>query len=493
MKKLISFILILFCFGGHATNYYVSNTGSDAANGTSTGTAWQTIAKVNSAMASFQAGDFILFEKGGSFTGTITIGKAGASGNNITISSYGTGAKPIITAAVNNPAITVTAANRGYWTIDGLELRSSGTVVAGMSVSVYFNYWPDDLGSVPGWIIKNCTSNAAFFVSGPNMLIKDNIFDGTGNALAVLGAITIRGAFGTGDIIEGNTVRNWTDRGIWVYNGADNTTIRYNTVYNIIAGSDNDGMGINIDGYAVPESDNKVYGNTAYNCASFGISHENAFNQQTYENTIYNSGGGINIHNYGPTSNKLASNGVLRNNLIYNVNIGIGIAEVKYWTMVNNTIYQGTGTVPAGVKFTLTDTATSNLTFVNNIIAGTWTHPVRVWSTKVVWDQFDYNDIMQNGTTIYLENTIGTNRNLAYVQGLGFMTHGITSDPQFVSASDFHLQAISPAKDVGLNVGLLYKGLAPDMGAFEYNPVGTIRTHNGNILMHNGKIIIKPQ
>lgn len=470
MKTIFTTFLFFAYLAAGATNYYISATGNNANNGTSPATPWQTVAKVNSSMASFNPGDSILFNRGDAWlSSTITVGKAGTQGNNIIISAYGTGAKPIIAAADNTPAITVVAANRGYWTIDNIDLKSFGNVLSGMNITVYFNYWPDDMGSVPGWVIKNCNSNGQFFVSGPNIQIQNNTFNGSGSASAIWGAIIIRGVFGVNALIEGNSISNWKDRGIWIYNGVDSAIIRNNTIYDIVAGSDNDGMGINVDGYAVPEHANKVYGNTTYNCASFGVSHENAFTQQTYSNIIYNSGGGINIHNYGPIQNKLASNGVLRNNLIYNVNIGIGIAEVKFWTMVNNTIYQGTGSVPAGVRFTLIDTATSDLTFVNNIIAGTWTHPVRVWSSKAVWSQFDYNDIMPAGTTIFLENSTGTARSLAYIQDAGLMVHGITSDPLFVSSSDYHLQTGSPAINTGISVGYPFTSTAPDMGAFEYS------------------------
>jgi hypothetical protein len=89
------FIILLFSFNASATTYYVSNSGSDAANGTSTGTAWQTIAKVNS--STFSAGDFILFEKGGSWNESLNPPSSGSSGNVITFGSYGTGANPMIT------------------------------------------------------------------------------------------------------------------------------------------------------------------------------------------------------------------------------------------------------------------------------------------------------------------------------------------------------------------------------------------------------------
>jgi hypothetical protein len=82
--------LLLWATSAMATNYYVSNAGSDAAAGTSTGTAWQTITKVNA--STFASGDSILFRKGDTFYGAIV-----HTHNSIIVSSYGTGAKPIRT------------------------------------------------------------------------------------------------------------------------------------------------------------------------------------------------------------------------------------------------------------------------------------------------------------------------------------------------------------------------------------------------------------
>jgi len=77
--------------------YYISPTGSDAADGLSTGTAWQTVAKITS--GSFSAGDSILLEKGGTY-GHFTVPSSGSSGNPITIGSYGTGADPICKGSI---------------------------------------------------------------------------------------------------------------------------------------------------------------------------------------------------------------------------------------------------------------------------------------------------------------------------------------------------------------------------------------------------------
>jgi hypothetical protein len=53
-----------------------------------------------------------------------------------------------------------------------------------------------------------------------------------------------------------------------------------------------------------------------------------------------------------------------------------------------------------------------------------------------------------------------------------FQTGNISVDPQFVDATtpDVHLQPGSPCIDAGIDVGLPYLGLAPDMGASEFEP-----------------------
>src|SRR5689334_13125254 len=76
------------------TTYYVSPTGSDSNTGCSTTTPWKTLAKLNG--TTFAAGNQILFQKGGSWSGQLTPQGSGASGNPIVISSYGTGAAPLL-------------------------------------------------------------------------------------------------------------------------------------------------------------------------------------------------------------------------------------------------------------------------------------------------------------------------------------------------------------------------------------------------------------
>lgn len=85
---------MFFAFNLSATKYYVSNTGSDSANGLTQATAWQTLAKVNALTPN--AGDQILFKRGDEWSGTITINASGISGSPIVYGAYGQGARPVI-------------------------------------------------------------------------------------------------------------------------------------------------------------------------------------------------------------------------------------------------------------------------------------------------------------------------------------------------------------------------------------------------------------
>lgn len=85
----------------HAATYFVSSiSGNDSYTSTqaqSQSTPWKTLAKVNSFFSSLNPGDQVLLQAGSVFTGPLLVTKSGTAGKYITISSYGTGAAPVIT------------------------------------------------------------------------------------------------------------------------------------------------------------------------------------------------------------------------------------------------------------------------------------------------------------------------------------------------------------------------------------------------------------
>ncbi|MCD9025426.1 discoidin domain-containing protein [Cohnella silvisoli] len=135
MKKYISLLAIALVLCGSmvfypsvssaaGTTYYVdSSSGSDGNDGTSTSTAWKTLAKVNG--TTFVAGDKILFKAGGAWTGTLYPKGSGASGSPIIIDMYGTGNKPLI-AGEATVDYALHLHNQQYWEINNLEITNDG-------------------------------------------------------------------------------------------------------------------------------------------------------------------------------------------------------------------------------------------------------------------------------------------------------------------------------------------------------------------------------
>jgi hypothetical protein len=170
----------------------------------------------------------------------------------------------------------------------------------------------------------------------------------------------------------------------------------------------------------------------------------------------------------------------------WDLNTRIGISN--NFNIYNN-VFSGTIEHITMRGITLPDLGTAtNVSVRNNIVQG-----------------FDECPIYANGdggTTIdvlSIENNIfynnGNSNAPSYVNGMSptnnTTQNNITSDPLFVSTSDFHITSGSPAKDTGLNVGLtkdysnhsVPRGAGYDIGAYEY---GTYYLKLGNKLMTSG-------
>lgn len=98
MKTAISFSLLLACsFTANATNYYLSNTGSDSNSGTSSSSPWQTITKLNT--VSYAPGDTVFFKCNHLFRGNIVVNQGGNNSSPVVFTAYGIGNKPVISGA----------------------------------------------------------------------------------------------------------------------------------------------------------------------------------------------------------------------------------------------------------------------------------------------------------------------------------------------------------------------------------------------------------
>lgn len=149
---------------------------------------------------------------------------------------------------------------------------------------------------------------------------------------------------------------------------------------------------------------------------------------------------------------------VIRNNLIFDCNVGIMIKNNVFDIKVfNNTIYALMGDNPKGIQLRRVET---DIEIKNNIIYS------------------------ERGNHIELQ--MPENPNLDITNNLYFpdaelesVSDGnpIIDDPEFVkpgfSDYDFGLKSTSPAIDSGVDVGLPYAGSAPDLGAFEFGSIST--------------------
>lgn len=111
--------------------YFVDSvTGNDNNNGTSPGSAWQSLDKVNSVV--FIPGDSILFRANCSWTGKLEPKGSGNNSKQITISMYGYGSTP--RDSRNKPHIegngiyaTVIIKDVEYWTVSNLDVSNNTT------------------------------------------------------------------------------------------------------------------------------------------------------------------------------------------------------------------------------------------------------------------------------------------------------------------------------------------------------------------------------
>ncbi len=100
IQILISMALIFISTISSATTYYVSPFGNDTNSGTSQSSPWRTIGRLQSLQYTLLPGDQILFERGGSYPGQLSINSSGTATSPIVIGSYGSGELPEISGYI---------------------------------------------------------------------------------------------------------------------------------------------------------------------------------------------------------------------------------------------------------------------------------------------------------------------------------------------------------------------------------------------------------
>jgi parallel beta-helix repeat protein len=212
------------------SSYYVSAAGSDLHDGLSVSTPWKSLAKINT--VKFSPGDVLHFRSGDTFAGQITIAASAVS-----LRSYGTGPKPVITGGV-----LLTA-----WTVYKGPIYQTKT--AGVVKNLYVNGIQMTMARYPntGWLKVASTDGrltvsaagldqAAGYWTGANVRIRTQEYEyETHPVISSAGhALTLGGTSGYGDPYKlqygfylDNTLKALDAPNEWYWNSGDSILYFY--------------------------------------------------------------------------------------------------------------------------------------------------------------------------------------------------------------------------------------------------------------------------
>ncbi|MGI4020897.1 MAG: right-handed parallel beta-helix repeat-containing protein [Janthinobacterium lividum] len=474
----ILFFLALSQCSFSSTYYFSSSLGDDGRSSEQAknlSTPWKTLDKLNSFSGNLHPGDLILFKKGDVWTGVTLETKC----NGITFSNYGSGELPVIDGGANL-AVNISRDFELDQTIDGVAFKRTGAkdIVAQLG-NVWFN--DIDLGMV-NCRVRNCFFFGGVVHQGSYNFFENNIVDGSTNDGSGMG-IWEYDKQCHNNTFRGNTIGNFTIRGIWSMIRTHNNLFENNTIYNCSL------AGIDLDGAYHLDYGHTIRNNKIYKCPEFSIALENAFDCTVQGNYMYEGGHSyiyaINYEQCEVLDGHGATNGIgaiLNTTISGNIMIGggidftsvaIGIYKAGGVNVYNNSIYNFKSRF-----FNLDYSSVSEvpmIKLVNNVFSTiespSWYAMVSFSTNENVLAEDDYNCFYNNGLNdIYSDYSTGNQKSLdQYKAAMGKGLHSISVNPLFTDKNDLHLQKASPCIDVGKNVGLTFSGKAPDMGAYEYS------------------------
>lgn len=538
MTRIITIALLILCaLSAEAATYYVDfSAGSDAAAGTSSGTAWKrcpgdTNATGTAASTTLTAGDTVIFKGGVSYIGTIYLSVSGSLASKITYDgnsagTFGTGKATF--NFTNHPTINVGFQNTAA--VSNFTIKNFNfTEIGGYSVLPASNgcVSPDNTGK-PGDGIQLYTYAAQ------DVLIQDCVFDqigewqpvdpitdgainGNGVTLQNCHRITISGCeftkmhtaisiktdkttgIGTSDITVTNcNIHNYIGWGIDIAGRAVGCTLS-NMVF--VANDFHDyqeydlgqwagcGDRIHTDGIFIRNvytnqtwaGWNRIEGNRFYNTNAVGggsacisITEGPSFDiiNNLFMNTVH--GRTIYLHNGAHLGDAPQTNNIW-NNTFWNDHTAISLTHGGFdlgWVSVKNNIFYDPRTG-------------SGSTFIINSEEA---------YASMLPDELDYNVYVtfNTGGSIWKNYSIGDGElTFSEMQALGYEAHGISGDPSFVDRTqgyginilnnDLRIQSTSNAKDAGVTISAIAwdkyrtarpQGAAYDIGFYEYTTGG---------------------
>lgn len=474
MRQLFIILFLLISSLASGTNYYVKNGGNDGAAGTSDGTAWATIAKVNSYGTSpgYSPGDSILFKCGDTWRITTASGyldvKSGTSGGHVIYSNYGAGSKPIIMGSVS-------ASSTDDWTnISGNIWRNSDVIfVKGEVGNLILN------GTTAGHRVFTTPDAQGKFYYHTTLYYVD--LYSVGNPATYYttiecglnvypGLIYVSGSCDY-VTIDGFDLRYGAWLGISMSSGAGNISIRNNDITWIGGATASSsttlrlGNGIQLWGNG---NDILIENNYVAQCFDTGITAQfgdpaTISNFKVHNNILYRNSSALEF--WWVTTGGSINGLYVENNTCVESGYGWSQAQ-KTSNLMGWDIYLSS--FPSSI---------SNWYIRNNIFSGALRYTIRgtttpqnAVATQITWD---YNLYHKSGDIAWLGGNYYTFTEWKTYSGDD--AHSISDNPDFTSSTDFHLTEPSPAIDAGLGIGISYdydwnlRDANPDIGAYEYD------------------------
>jgi len=437
--------------------YYFANSGDDTFGDGSIDNPYATLSKLSE--LSLVSGDNVLFKRGDTFRGALIINGSGVALSAITFSSYGIGSKPLILGSKDASDISnwVEYSESIWATIAGYTYGEIG--------NIYFN--DDSSYGFRKQTLSACTSQGDFYL---DLITKKLYLYSIVNPSDFYNNIEVGGVYSDHIITLYNknyiNIRNLSIK----YSSWHGLNI-YQSNYCVIENCDFSWIGGSFAGM----TDGTRLGNAIQlwkQCSNIIIRYNNI--SQAYDAGITPQGSSTYLQNDIWIYNNVITNcwysyevfeyvGASMTNINFDNNTCINAGNcwsalqrpsktnerhVMWWgaegivincNIRNNIFYEITDNNQA-LRFDAACHAIlkNNLYYVTTV--GRIGYPIPItYATLASWQLATSNDI-----------------------------GSISANPLFVSTIDYHLLSGSPAINAGIDVGLSYSGIAPDIGAYEY-------------------------
>lgn len=407
-RTLLSLLIVHLSLLSFSATYYVSSAGNDSNTGLTAALAWKTLSKVNA--ATFIAGDQILFQKGDTFYGSLTVKNSGSSGSPIIFGAYGTGANPIVTGFTTVSAWTNLGSN--IWeSTNAVSTLSNCNMVSVNGVNTPMGRYPNigyltfqshiaktsitssSLTGTPNWTGATAVVRTSDYTLDKSTAITSQSGSTINFTLPVYEPTNGWGFFIQNDSRTLDSSNEWyynpSTKKIQVYSATQPTNVKVASVTNLLTIS---GDYVTINGIDFTGANGSgIYNQTA------GIDHVTITNC----NVSFSGGDGIKFRgDYSTIEN---------NTVYYSNNDGMAVYYLKNSTVRNNVI-QNSGVIPGmgnngiGSCYGIDAYETGGTLFEYNKIINSGYIGISFYGNSVVVKNNlvdTFNSILQDGGGIY--------------------------------------------------------------------------------------------